>query len=60
MICAVGAAVGFGVAILQPLHDWRRETIKPFSQYLILALWLCVPWIVGFLAFAGFMRRKRD
>jgi hypothetical protein len=60
MICAVGAVVGFGVAILQPLRDWRHETIKPFSQYLILALLLCVPWIVGFLAMVGFMRRKRD
>jgi hypothetical protein len=52
--------VGFGVAILQPLRDWRHETIKPFSQYLILALLLCVPWIAGFLAMVGFMRRKRD
>jgi len=60
LICALGTLVGFGVAILQPLLDWRRETLKPFSQYLFLGLLLCIPFIIGFLLFGWLVRRKRD
>jgi len=60
LICAIGAVVGFGVSILQPLLDWRREALMPFSQYLVLGLLLCGPFIIGFLMSAWFIRRKRS
>lgn len=59
-VCAVGALVGFAVTILQPLLDWRREAMKPLTQYLLLGLLLCVPFVFGFLLFGWLVRRKRD
>lgn len=58
LVCAIGAVVGFGVSILQPILDWRREALKPLTQYLLLGLLICAPFIIGFLIFGWLVRRK--
>jgi cell division protein FtsX len=56
LVCAVGALIGFGISIFQPIFDWRREALKPLTQYFSIGLTLCTPFVLGFLVFAWFIR----
>ena len=59
MVFGLGAVIGFTVACLQPLLDWHSGSLKTWVSYLLLALVLCVPFILGFIICAWFVRKNR-
>jgi hypothetical protein len=60
LVSAVGALVGFGISIFQPILDWRREALKPLIQYFFIGLTLCTPFVLGFLVFGWFIKTANE
>jgi len=59
MIFGLGSLIGFGMACLQPILDWHSGALKTLTSYLLLALVLCVPFVLGFVICIWFVRKNR-
>jgi len=49
LIFGIGGITALGVALMQPVLDWRNGVLKPAGQYFLLVAALWIPFIIGFV-----------
>ncbi len=57
MISAIGALVGFGIGVTQPLRDWIAGELVDGTHYVCLVVCLVAPVLAVFLFCAWRVRR---